>query len=238
VLGGATEARAGDLEKAKALYQEAQEAFAAGRYAEAADLFYRAFAESHRPAFLWNAASSHRRQFEIDRDPSRLRKAREVYLNYSDLTESSSEKQDARKAIAEIDQQLASAAPTTTTTTRTTAAPRRGAMVAGGVVLGIGVALGAAALGTGLSAGHDYDSLVASCGGNLDRCPDGFQSTRDAGRELEIATWVLASVGAVAAITGAALLVVGVRNRATKESVSVRPLLLAGGGALIVRGSF
>jgi hypothetical protein len=120
------------------------------------------------------------------------------------------------------------------------AAPRsRGVLVAvGGALLGVSVALGAAALGTGLAAGNDYDSLSSRCGTSRDQCPDGFQSTRDAGRSLGLTTWALGSVGGAAAIAGAALLAVGVRKRRSEERAFVHPALFTGGGALVVGGRF
>jgi hypothetical protein len=266
VLGAGASARAGDLRKAKELYQKAEEAFAASRYAEAADLFDRSFQESNRPQLLWNVAYAHRRQFEIDRDPSRLRRAREVYLNYSELIQSASEREEARNAIDEIDQQLkaleaaqkaakseapnepgvplapsSQAAPAARAGDSAAAhagasRPSRAWVVAGGALVGLGMALGGAALGTGLTAKHNYESLASSCGASADQCPNGYQSTRDTGRSLDAATWAMVGVGGVALIAGAALLIVGVRKGRSKETASVSPVIIPGGGALVIGG--
>ena len=98
---------AGDQKEALGLYERGESAFAAGRFDDAARLFEESYLASRRPRLLWNAAVANRRQYELDRDPARLRKARALLQNYGQLAESPGEKEEAateeRAVTAELD---------------------------------------------------------------------------------------------------------------------------------------
>ena len=84
----ATPASAGDPGKGKELYEKGRAAYASGNYAEAIRLFEECYAVSNRASLLFNVASAHRKQFEVDHDVTHLRRARIVYENYASVATS------------------------------------------------------------------------------------------------------------------------------------------------------
>ena len=104
-----------DLPQAQRLCEQGESAFEAGRFEDAARLFEEAYLVSRRPRLLWNAALANRRQYEIDRDPARLRRARALLQNYGELAESPREKEEAlteeRAVAAELELLQPRAAP-------------------------------------------------------------------------------------------------------------------------------
>lgn len=96
---------------AQQLYDRGQASFEVGHYDEAARLFEEAYLLSRRPRLLWNAALANRRQYEVDHDPERLRKARLFYQNCAQLVEDPAEKREAateeRAVAAEIEREEA-----------------------------------------------------------------------------------------------------------------------------------
>ncbi len=90
---------------ARVLFERGQVAFAAGKYVEAAELFEQSFAESKRPQLLWNVASSNRRQYDLDHDVGRLRRARSVLENYLSLA-APEDNIEAQREIDSLDAQL------------------------------------------------------------------------------------------------------------------------------------
>jgi len=71
-----------DPAAARAAYDEAERLYQLGRFEEAIASYEKAYALDRQPAFLYNIALAHRRQFEIDGRPEHLRRARELYRNY------------------------------------------------------------------------------------------------------------------------------------------------------------
>lgn len=77
--------------------------------------------------------------------------------------------------------------------------------VVGGVLTGVGAALGIAAVGTGVAALDQRAALAASC--PMSACAPGFESAQSNGQALAITTDALWVSGSVVAITGLALLI-------------------------------
>jgi hypothetical protein len=93
LLALASAGRAGAAEDhARELFAEGQSAFSAGRFAEAAQLFERAYADSKAPRLIWNIAQAYRRQYEVDRDLANLRRARALFHNFGEIAETEAER--------------------------------------------------------------------------------------------------------------------------------------------------
>jgi tetratricopeptide (TPR) repeat protein len=75
-------ARDVDPTAAREAFDEAERLYQLGRFEEAIASYEKAYALDAQPAFLYNIALAHRRQYEIDRKPEHLRRARELYRNY------------------------------------------------------------------------------------------------------------------------------------------------------------
>jgi hypothetical protein len=95
--------------KARALDAQAAADYAAGRFEQAAREFEEAYALSKRTPLLWNIAQSYRRQFEIDRDFAKLRRARVVVRNFLGLSPPPGQQRDAEALAREIDAELSHA---------------------------------------------------------------------------------------------------------------------------------
>ena len=102
LVTGAASAKA-PADKGRALYDQGEAAFMTGNFVEAATLFEQAFAESQRPEILWNIAQANRRQYDVDKDISRLRRARHVYENFAEVVADPKSKEDATREAAVID---------------------------------------------------------------------------------------------------------------------------------------
>src|SRR5207244_1737271 len=102
------------------------------------------------------------------------------------------------------------------------------------IVGGAGVAILAAALGTGLASHAAYNDLLAGCGPDHDACPPDFESERDLGQNLARATDGLIAVGAAAVVAGVVLFFVEGRapRASARDRVTLLPSLLPGGGGL------
>src|SRR5262245_16966317 len=83
LLSAAPAAHAEDDAAARDLYRRGEQAFAVGRFVDAANLFEKAFAVSGRPQLMWNIAAAWEKQFEIDGQQEHLRTARALYHNYA-----------------------------------------------------------------------------------------------------------------------------------------------------------
>jgi tetratricopeptide (TPR) repeat protein len=87
---------------AKAAFVEGDRDFQLGKFEAAIDAYERAFGLDPQPAFLFNIALAHRRQFEIDGQIEHLARARELYRNYLKLEPHSSNRAGVEKLIAEL----------------------------------------------------------------------------------------------------------------------------------------
>jgi tetratricopeptide (TPR) repeat protein len=99
---------AAEAPDARKLYQAGEAAFAAGEFVDAAQSFEAAYKLSSRYQLLWNIAQAYRRQWELDHDLARLRRAIAVYRNFLDLAPPA-EQAEARAALSSAEAELASA---------------------------------------------------------------------------------------------------------------------------------
>jgi tetratricopeptide (TPR) repeat protein len=81
-LSSVAAARAPEASTAREAFDEAERLYQLGRFEEAITSYEKAYALDPQPAFLYNIALAHRRQYEIDDKPEHLRRARELYRNY------------------------------------------------------------------------------------------------------------------------------------------------------------
>ncbi|MCA9686587.1 MAG: hypothetical protein KC457_30760, partial [Myxococcales bacterium] len=124
--------------------------------------------------------------------------------------------------------------------------PGRGLVIGGGVLLGVGVALAAGGgAGFGVAAARHADEIDAIYnGGNPERVTlTEAQDIDAAGRRAQLGQIVSMSAGGALAVTGVALLVVGViKNKkagAKQESKpEVAPIAGPNGAGLMIRGRF
>ncbi|HEY7371872.1 MAG TPA: hypothetical protein VIF57_06805, partial [Polyangia bacterium] len=87
---------------AKAAFVEGERDFQLGKFEAAIGAYERAFGLDPQPAFLFNIALAHRRQYEIDGKLEHLARARELYRNYLKLEPRSSNRAGVEKLIAEL----------------------------------------------------------------------------------------------------------------------------------------
>lgn len=80
VLAGS--ARAEDRAKAEELFRNGAEAYRKGLFDAAADLFEGAYANLAAPEIAFSAAQAHRLQYQVDKDPKRVKRAIELYDAY------------------------------------------------------------------------------------------------------------------------------------------------------------
>jgi len=117
VVAGAAPGQAApaDNADAKAAFVEGERDFQLGKFEAAIGAYERAFGLDPQPAFLFNIALAHRRQYEIDGKPEHLARARELYRNYLKLEPRGGNRAGVEKLIAEltarIEQARARAAP-------------------------------------------------------------------------------------------------------------------------------
>ncbi|HVR60373.1 MAG TPA: hypothetical protein VMU50_00665 [Polyangia bacterium] len=102
-VGGAMAAPPAPKESARRLYQEAMSAYGLGDYAQAADLYEKAFAAKADPALLYNAAQAHRMAGHGDR-------ALELYRNYLRLFPAGDQSADAQRHVDALSSAPAAAA--------------------------------------------------------------------------------------------------------------------------------
>lgn len=114
LIACATGARAAPpRENAKATFQQGERDFQLGKFEAAIEAYERAFNLDPHPAFIFNIALAHRRQYEIDGKLEHLLRARELYRNYLKLAPATANRPGVEKLITElgtrIDQARASA---------------------------------------------------------------------------------------------------------------------------------
>ena len=127
MVGIGQPALANDVAAAKKLFAAGEAAYAIGHYLDAASNFENAFLKSPRPAFLWNAASAYRKQYELDGEILRLKKARNLYRNLLQIAEDGKLRADAERELAGVEAIIASTgqpvARPELTTSKTSAPP-------------------------------------------------------------------------------------------------------------------
>jgi hypothetical protein len=92
--------------KAKELYRKGELAFQIGNFNEAAQRFQESYAEAPVPKLLWNIAMALRRQYELDHDLAKLRRASAVLRNFRSAA---GEDEDTAKVTREVNEELARA---------------------------------------------------------------------------------------------------------------------------------
>jgi hypothetical protein len=103
---------------------------------------------------------------------------------------------------------------------------------------GVGIVLGAAALGTGLAAHGTYNDLVETCPGGA--CSPERQSDIDSGQSLAVVSTILTPIAAVAVAVGVTLLIIDLSGDSTESDDVARVGVVAVPGqfAVSVDGSF
>jgi tetratricopeptide (TPR) repeat protein len=100
---GAGAQAAPDNAAAKAAFVEGERSFQLGKFDAAIEAYERAFGIDPQPAFLFNIALAHRRQYEIDGQIDHLARARELYRNYLKLEpQNGNNRPGVEKLIAEL----------------------------------------------------------------------------------------------------------------------------------------
>jgi tetratricopeptide (TPR) repeat protein len=103
LIACATGARAAPpRENAKAMFQQGERDFQLGKFEAAIDAYERAFNLDPHPAFIFNIALAHRRQYEIDGKLEHLLRARELYRNYLKLAPATANRPGVEKLITEL----------------------------------------------------------------------------------------------------------------------------------------
>src|SRR6478735_3160784 len=87
---------------ARAAFGEGERNFQLGKFDAAIDAYERAFGLDPQPAFLFNIALSHRRQYEIDGQLDHLARARELYRNYLRLEPQATNRAGVEKLINDL----------------------------------------------------------------------------------------------------------------------------------------
>jgi tetratricopeptide (TPR) repeat protein len=95
-------ARAADPEAARAASAEGDRSFELGKFEQAIAAYERAFSLDAQPAFIFNIALAHRRQFELDGQLDHLLRARELYRNYLRLDPHSPRRAAVEKIVTEL----------------------------------------------------------------------------------------------------------------------------------------
>ena len=99
-------------------------------------------------------------------------------------------------------------------------------------IAGLGLLAGGA--GAAIVARNDYDLLLSSCGPRGDQCPPGGGATRDEGRRMETASYVLLPLGVAALAVGVVTLALETR----RPRLTARPILAPGAVGLSFTGGF
>lgn len=209
-----------DVAKAKAHYERGMSLYQLGEYRRALEEFKEAHIEKTDPAFLYNIAQCYRQLGDVDEaltfyrrylslgPPGPLhddveRRVTELELSRSPAPTSSPSRSQvvpvvvppAPKNDAEV--HMSAPAPPTTPPAPRTPLPRWLPWTAAGTT----VALGIAAIATGVSASNHFDSLQSSCGQTSSGCTnDQIDSVKTRARTANV-FWIL--TGAAAVATGA-----------------------------------
>jgi hypothetical protein len=214
-------AGAEDKVRARRLYDEGEAEYKAGHFLEAARRFEQAHAELPRHALLWNIGQAYRHQFDIDRDPERLIRARDAFKGFAQKAQSPVDVREAQDAAAEVDRRLAAFEAAQAARDAVAGAvpapspaspwPRdqgsRLTLVTSLSLIAGGVVTGAGGMALGLLAHGEAQTVQAS---STPAAPVPFGSVADhqsRGQALANASYVFYGVGAAAVLAGAAVAV-------------------------------
>jgi len=93
-----------DAQKA---FRAGQQAYQGGQYGVAARAFETAYKLLPIPAIAFSTAQAHRKQYFVDKEPGRIKRALELYRQYIAKVAKGGRRQDAVSSIAELEPQLA-----------------------------------------------------------------------------------------------------------------------------------
>jgi hypothetical protein len=106
----ASSARAADddpqIAEARRFFDAGKQAYEAGQYALAATAFEEAFRLAPRPTVAFSMAQAYRRQFFVDRDAAKLKRALDLYKQYIVDVPEGGRRDDAVQYIAELEPML------------------------------------------------------------------------------------------------------------------------------------
>ena len=89
-------------DRAKTIFQDGERDFQLGKFDAAIEAYERAFNLDPQPAFIFNIALAHRRQYEIDGKLEHLLRARELYRNYLRLEPQATNRAGVEKLINDL----------------------------------------------------------------------------------------------------------------------------------------
>jgi hypothetical protein len=98
-------------EDARRLFLAGRQAYEEGRLTVAASSFERAYELEPLPALLWNLGQTYRRQYVIDQDPDKLRRAVDHYRRYLKEAPGGTNRDEATVLLSELTPILARVAP-------------------------------------------------------------------------------------------------------------------------------
>jgi hypothetical protein len=101
--GALAQAPADPLEQAKKFFEAGKQAYEAGQYMLASTAFEASYRLSPRPPILFSMAQAYRRQYVVDRDPSRLRRAVDLYRQYIAEVPQGGRREDAVQYVSDLE---------------------------------------------------------------------------------------------------------------------------------------
>jgi hypothetical protein len=144
LLGAAAAAEEDKRELAQTLFHEGTDAYAAGRYREAARHFSEAYSLTALPELLFNQAQALRLVFETEHDVAAGKRALQLYDRYLEITNlSAADRQEPSERRAALAAALAPPPPPPTQ-------PKRRVGLWVGIGVGAAVIVGAVAVGLGV----------------------------------------------------------------------------------------
>jgi tetratricopeptide (TPR) repeat protein len=215
---------ADDIEAAKAHYAAGSAYYEQANYADAVREFNEAYRLSRRTDLLYNIAICYERLDDYDNAIATLQKYLTDRPDAKDRVTIESrianlqKLRDARRAQPPVPQPQPLAQPQVLPqAVPVHEEPGRHAKLwwlPGTIVTAGGVVVLLAALGTGLGANSIYNDLKSKCSNNV--CDPKYQSDKDQGQTLAIASDVLLGLGAV--VTAVGVIVIGVQSRPKRAS--------------------
>src|SRR5262245_32080015 len=94
------------VEEARVYFDAGRQAYEKGDYLTAIRSFEHAYERLPRPEIAFSLAQSHRKQFIVDGDTAKLRRAVELYRRYLDEVPQGGRREDAVQNLGELQPQL------------------------------------------------------------------------------------------------------------------------------------
>lgn len=91
------------VEQARKFFEAGKQAYEAGQYEVAAMAFEEAYRLAPRPPIVFSMAQAYRRQYFVDRDPAKLKRAVDLYKEYVREVPQGGRRDDAVQYIAELE---------------------------------------------------------------------------------------------------------------------------------------